>query len=573
MKNKNKSNKKRLQFTLGGKITVMFGIIIFIMLIPLLLLMFYSNNYINRYDQVLLNINKIDYIKTTTDAQPQRILNYCLINKNINDSGESEKIATMIQYINDIKYEIGTNETYAKNIEQVVIIEKLLDNYLHNYREGIGICGNNFSLAGDSNFYTMNDISSYISNNCSILLNLEMIRSENIQKQIAQNYNSMRINIFIMISFAILVAVGLIILLNKIIAKPIRLLSKKLAVIADNDLTDAIVTLRSKDEVGDLAQSFNVMSSNLKEILEKVSTVSNDIEHSFCEVTQNVEDTANGSENIAKNVDHMLEKIEKQNSESRMVISNIENISEISNKIYNNTENILKSARASIDGANQGTQKLTDYTSQLTVLNNVMNEITQMVNELGSSTQKMNDIVNTISEISDETNLLSLNASIEAARAGEAGHGFAVVAEQIQKLADSSKNSAQEIGFIISDVQNRTSNMVSEMQQGLIQLEKGNTIAEETKKSFSEIETSINKVDFEIREIVDNIRNLSKIVSNTTQNMEVIDSAMQDTSDVTKEIADTVNTETANLEELTATMTVLLETATSLRKMLAQFKL
>lgn len=573
MKNKNKSNKKRLQFTLGGKITVMFGIIIFIMLIPLLLLMFYSNNYINRYDQVLSNINKIDYIKTTTDAQPQRILNYCLINKNINDSGESEKIVTMIQYINDIKYEIGTNETYAKNIEQVVIIEKLLDNYLHNYREGIGICGNNFSLAGDSNFYTMNDISSYISNNCSILLNLEMIRSENIQKQIAQNYNSMRINIFIMISFAILVAVGLIILLNKIIAKPIRLLSKKLAVIADNDLTDAMVTLRSKDEVGDLAQSFNVMSSNLKEILEKVSTVSNDIEHSFCEVTQNVEDTANGSENIAKNVDHMLEKIEKQNSESRMVISNIENISEISNKIYNNTENILKSARASIDGANQGTQKLTDYTSQLTVLNNVMNEITQMVNELGSSTQKMNDIVNTISEISDETNLLSLNASIEAARAGEAGHGFAVVAEQIQKLADSSKNSAQEIGFIISDVQNRTSNMVSEMQQGLIQLEKGNTIAEETKKSFSEIETSINKVDFEIREIVDNIRNLSKIVSNTTQNMEVIDSAMKDTSDVTKEIADTVNTETANLEELTATMTVLLETATSLRKMLAQFKL
>ncbi len=569
-KDKNKNNFK---FTLRAKITIMFGIIIFIMLMPLLLLMFYSNNYINRYDQVLSNISKIDYIKTTTDAQPQRILNYCIINKNVNESGEGEKIATMIQYISDIKYEIGTNTAYAKNTDQVAIIEKLLNNYLNNYREGIGLCGDKFSLTGDSKFYTMNDISGYISDNCSTLLGLEMSRSKDIQNQIAQNYSKMQINIFIMFFFAVIVAIGLVILLNKVIAKPIRLLSKKLAVIADKDLTDATVTLHSKDEIGDLAHVFNIMSDSLKNILEKVSAVSNDIEHSFCEVTQNVEDTAKGSENIAKNVDYMLTKIEEQNNESRMVISNISNISEISKKIHGNTENILKSAKTSIDGASQGTHKLTDYTTQLTTVNNIMSEITQMVNELHSSTQKMNDIVNTISEISDETNLLSLNASIEAARAGEAGHGFAVVAEQIQKLADNSKNSAQEIGMIILDVQQRTSNMTGQMQQGLIQLNKGNDIAEETKKSFHEIELSINEVDIEIREIVDNITHLSKIVSGTSQNMEAIDSVMQDTSDVTKEIADTINTETANLEELTATMTVLLETATELRKTLSEFKL
>lgn len=569
-KDKNKNNFK---FTLRAKITIMFGIIIFIMLMPLLLLMFYSNNYINRYDQVLSNISKIDYIKTTTDAQPQRILNYCIINKNVNESSEGEKIATMIQYISDIKYEIGTNTAYAKNTDQVAIIEKLLNNYLNNYREGIGLCGDKFSLAGDSKFYTMNDISGYISDNCSTLLGLEMSRSKDIQNQIAQNYSKMQINIFIMFFFAVIVAIGLVILLNKVIAKPIRLLSKKLAVIADKDLTDATVTLHSKDEIGDLAHVFNIMSDSLKNILEKVSAVSNDIEHSFCEVTQNVEDTAKGSENIAKNVDYMLTKIEEQNNESRMVISNISNISEISKKIHGNTENILKSAKTSIDGASQGTHKLTDYTTQLTTVNNIMSEITQMVNELHSSTQKMNDIVNTISEISDETNLLSLNASIEAARAGEAGHGFAVVAEQIQKLADNSKNSAQEIGMIILDVQQRTSNMTGQMQQGLIQLDKGNDIAEETKKSFHKIELSINEVDIEIREIVDNITHLSKIVSGTSQNMEAIDSVMQDTSDVTKEIADTINTETANLEELTATMTVLLETATELRKTLSEFKL
>lgn len=151
-------------------------------------------------------------------------------------------------------------------------------------------------------------------------------------------------------------------------------------------MTDATVTLHSKNEIGNLAHVFNIMSDSLKNILEKVSVVSNDIKHSFCEVTQNVKYTAKGSENIAKNVDYMLTKIEEQNNESRMVISNISNISEISKKIHRNTENILKSAKTSIDGASQGIHKLTDYTTQLTTVNNIMSEITQMVNELHSST-------------------------------------------------------------------------------------------------------------------------------------------------------------------------------------------
>lgn len=567
------NNKSKLRFTLRAKITVMFGIIILIMLIPLALLMLYSNSYIDHYDNVLSNINKINYIKATTDSQPQRILNYCIINKNVADSGESEKIAAMLQYISDIKYEIGTDEAYSQNLNQADIVEKLLNNYLRNYREGIGLCGDHFSLAGDSSFYTMNNISEYISDNCSALLSLEMKRSEDIQQQIAQNYSQMRINTCFMLLLVVLVAVALVIVLQNVIAKPIRLLGQKLAVIADKDLTDAEVTVRSNDEVGDLAQVFNIMSSSLKDILEQVSAVSNDMEHSFREVTSSVEDTANGSSSTAKSVDFMLERIETQNAESRTIMGSIERIHEISSQIHGNTKNILRSADKSIDGAKSGTNKLEAYTTQLAALNNVMQGITQMVNELGTSSQQMNNIVNTISDISDETNLLSLNASIEAARAGDAGRGFAVVAEQIQKLAESSKDSAEEIGAIIADVQNRTSSMEQEMQQGLTQLEMGNAIANETKSSFDEIVKSIHDVNSEINNIVGNVEALSDIASKTSQNMETIDSVMQDTSEVTRGIAATVNAETSNLEELSATMAILLETTTELKKMLAEFKL
>ena len=573
MDNNVKKDNQGFRFTLGIKITVMFSVIIIIMLIPLLLLLLYSNSYINRYDRVLSSIKKLDYIETTTAAQPQRILNYCIINKNIADSGEGEKIETMMQYISDIKYEIGDDDAYADNLAQAVVVENLLNNYLQNYREGIGLCGNNFSLAGDMQFYTMNDISGYLTTNISNLLDLEMQRSADIQDKIAKDYTGMRVKVVILLIVAVLVAIALIIILQSVIAKPVRLMSRKLAVIADKDLTNAEVAVTSNDEVGDLAAAFNVMSDNLKDILEKASQVSNNIEESFQEVTENIEETANGSEHIAGTVVDMMDKLEYQNEESRTAMSNIENISEISHQINSNAESILASAKQSIDGANQGTRKLEDYTTQLSTVNSVMQGITQMVDELGSSTQQMNDIVNTITEISDETNLLSLNASIEAARAGEAGRGFAVVAEQIQKLADSSKQSAEEIGDIIAEVQNRALNMTDEMKQGLLQLEKGNTIAEETKSSFVEIEHSINDVDSLIQEIVNNVRRLFDVVSGTSQNMQAIESVMNDNSKVTKEISDTVNTETANLQNLTATMNVLLENTVGLKETLAQFKL
>ena len=571
--NQQSEKKTGFRFSIRIKITLMFATIIVLMLIPVFLLMRYSNNYINRYDEVLSNINKIDSILTETASQPQRILNYCITNENIKDSGESEKIAEMIQYISDIKYAIGTDEKYAKNLEQADTVEQLLNNYLQNYREGIGLCGDRFSLAGDSQFYTMNDISSYISDNCSSLFGLEMDRTADIQKHVAANYKQMLAKTCVMLLVIVLIAVVLVVLLQRIVTTPIRLLSKKVAVIADKDLTDTVVEVRTKDEIGDLAYVFNVMCNNLKDVLEKASAVSNDVEHSFHEVTQNVEDTAQGSTNTTQNVAQMLEKIQKQNDESRVVMEHIEDIDGISDKIYKNTERIMRSAQKSIEGADQGVQKLKDYTEQLASLNHTMQEITQIVNDLGSSTQQMNNIVDTISDKSDETNLLSLNASIEAARAGEAGKGFAVVAQQIQSLAENSKKSVEEIGELISTVQNRTSNVITEMQDGMKQLERGNVIADETGKSFSTIETSIDEVNSNIEEIVVNVKALTKIVADTSGNMETIDSAMSDTADVTQKISDTVNTETANLQELTATMTGLLNTTTELKDMLAQFKL
>lgn len=566
-------NKKGLHITLRLKITIMFGVIIIIMLIPLLLLLFYSNNFIKRYDNVISNVSKIDYIKTTTDTQPQRILNYCLINKNVEESGESDMIVHMMQYIAEIKNEIGSDKAYSKNMEQAEIVEKLLNNYLQNYREALGLCGSNFSLSADSKFYAMNEISGYISDNCSALLNLEMKRTKDVQREIAKNYNGMRVNIILVVVLVVIVAVGLIILLQRGVAGPIHVLSGKLTTIADKDLTETEVTIHSNDEVGALARAFNTMSSNLRNVLEKVSATSSQIKNSFDEITRNIENNAEGSEEISKTVFFMLEKIEKQNAEVREAMKNISDIGGLSEEIFNNAQNIFISTQNSIDSANEGTGKLEDYTKQLSVVNTVMQGITEMVNNLGSSAQQMNDIVNTISEISDETNLLSLNASIEAARAGEAGRGFAVVADQIQSLADNSKNSAEKIGSIIAEVQKHAQAMEVQMQQGLVQLDKGNAIAEDARKSFGQIERSINEVGERIQEIESNVGHLSKVVSSTSQNMETIEISMHETSDVTNRISDTVSTETANLQELASTMELIAERTKELDDTLAQFNL
>lgn len=173
--------------------------------------------------------------------------------------------------------------------------------------------------------------------------------------------------------------------------------------------------------------------------------------------------------------------------------------------------------------------------------------VAEIVEDMSKSTEEISKISQTITQITEQTNLLSLNASIEAARAGEAGRGFAIVADEIRKLAEQSKNSTEEIKRIVQAIQNKSSIAVEAM--GLAQnivIEQDKTV-EDTNVIFNDIYGSISK-------LIEKVENIKEKVLNINTEKEEVVSQIQNISSVAEETAASSEEVSASTEEINATM-------------------
>ena len=175
----------------------------------------------------------------------------------------------------------------------------------------------------------------------------------------------------------------------------------------------------------------------------------------------------------------------------------------------------------------------------------------ESVAELGERSQEIGEIINTISGIAEQTNLLALNAAIEAARAGEHGRGFAVVADEVRKLAEQSSEAANEVASIIQAIQNETQKAVSSMKDGTAAVKEGSTVVSRAGEQFQHIVESIHEVDELIQknhkeansasdasmEVLSAAEEVEQLTKNVTANIDAISSATQEQSATMEEIA------------------------------------
>jgi methyl-accepting chemotaxis protein len=276
--------------------------------------------------------------------------------------------------------------------------------------------------------------------------------------------------------------------------------------------------------MGDTGKHFNEFVERLHGTIKRVDEGSVSVLHSA-----NVLD--NGAEQISKNIDHITTQVSS-------VATASEEMSKTSLEIAQNCVTAARSSERASELALDGEKVIREAIAAMGSISETVKESEQIIRGLGIRSEQIGQIVELINDIADQTNLLALNAAIEAARAGEHGRGFAVVADEVRKLAERTSRATNEIGETIQAMQSETKRAVSSMGEGVKEVERG---AQETSKSgdaLKEILAQINTVNNEINQIAVASEEQTATTDEIARNILEVSQVMQGTSENLRENAE-----------------------------------
>ncbi|MDP4162046.1 MAG: methyl-accepting chemotaxis protein [Bacillota bacterium] len=308
---------------------------------------------------------------------------------------------------------------------------------------------------------------------------------------------------------------------------------------AQGDLVTEFV-LDSRDEIGDLANSYNLMLSNMRELIKKVignvqsvnqatsglTVIAAENSAAITEVSRSVEEIAAGAGNQS-------EEIEKGSSAIHDLSGEIEELLMQSASI----ELVVGEASSQIQTGNVQVGNLEESYQKL---EKAFEKVTFMISKLDEKSKSISAVTNAIAQIAEQTNLLSLNASIEAARAGEHGKGFSVVANEVRNLAEESKKATNDIQQIISSVLKDTKELVDVMAET-------NQISSEQKGAVTTVSTSINQLTSSLNKMMESVKEETASINSIQEQKDVVVRMIEEISAVSQQT-------TASSEEIASAM-------------------
>ena len=313
------------------------------------------------------------------------------------------------------------------------------------------------------------------------------------------------------------------IFMARLIISPIEQTINGIKDITRGDLTNR-VKIESDDEIGEIAKHFNKSIDRLYDVITRVATSSNMVSEAAHTLDKATEQMATGVEQAATQVNSVATASEEMSSTS--------------SEIAQNCAVAAKSSEKANNAAVTGESIIQETVMVMTRINRRVKESSDIIKQLGTRSDQIGEVVGLINDIADQTNLLALNAAIEAARAGEHGRGFAVVADEVRKLAERTTEATKDIGSTIKAMQLETKSAVNSMEEGVNEVETG---AAETGKSgdaLRDILKQINTVTGEINQIAVASEQQTATTDEIANNIQQISLVMHDTSKMIQENAD-----------------------------------
>ena len=307
----------------------------------------------------------------------------------------------------------------------------------------------------------------------------------------------------LMVISVIAVIVGIVIayFVIRMFSKPIALVAEGAKEIAQGNLTIDDLHISSKDELGQMANSFNEMKNNLRGLMQVIGSSAEQMAAASEELTATSEESVKTADEATVTVKGISSSAGLQ---LQQVMDNQQLLEKNTNNIYRIAESVALVADSSSKALNDvkyGESNVEQTVLQMKNVDQTVQATATALYELAEQSKEIATIVQVIRDIAGQTNLLSLNASIEAARAGEHGLGFAVVASEVKKLSEYSNDSARQINDKIEDIIQRTSHAVSKMEEGAKEVQSGTKAVQQMGDIFHNVHSAIQLVTEQVKEV------------------------------------------------------------------------
>ncbi|MEW9496105.1 methyl-accepting chemotaxis protein [Bacillus altitudinis] len=355
--------------------------------------------------------------------------------------------------------------------------------------------------------------------------------------------------------------------------KPIVSVTHAARRMADGDLTLEEIEVTSKNEIGQLGTAFNQMTAHLRQLILQVQNGSRQLADSAAQFEETISQTISASEQTSSSIEQVSEASREQSDAVGKVASAIQEVSTGMHNAAEHTSDVSGNSISVTEKAEEGASLIQQFVKQMSSIKESVNEHHSTMANVQVQFTGIQDLLGNIHAIADQTNLLALNAAIEAARAGEHGRGFAVVADEVRKLAEESSQLTDQISQLLANVNKDTERSSQSMTKVERDVAEGVKVSQLSEQSFQEILESIRDISMKAEELSATTEQISASTEEISQTIGVIEEGAKRNSEETEYMSAAVEESLAANEEMKAAAEDLKSLSQSLKTSISSFKI